>query len=380
MLIILLWLPVRAAAANPAAQLGEELKAKRDALGSFHQEFEITRTNKTSHGEQSHKEQIQVDVSKGQWRVRSVSGSGTYLRLFNGESVFWMEEGGSEYTRPKASSKEVLQPSPYDIAEPDWGKAAEIRRGPCGFQKNDHICVVIDAPAKPWVHMTTTANQVRMLNGTVRMVLDTDTGLLLSMRVVENVQSSATPYQSDIAVALKSMTYGTPVSADLFVLPAGLHEVRELSRWDAAKIRKQLSGKPAPELALNDMNGKPVSLASCKGKTILLEFWTTWCPSCREDGPALEKLYRKYSEKDLMIVGVSVNEDRKLVEKFLDEHPHTYPIVLTSENDMPHPYQISVFPTYIVIGADGTVTSAVEGDQGFGELRKLLKKAGLEVD
>ena len=47
---------------------------------------------------------------------------------------------------------------------------------------------------------------------------------------------------------------------------------------------------------------------------------------------------------------------------------------------MPRPYQIGVFPTYIVIDSDGAVASAAEGEKGFADLRKLLKKAGLETD
>jgi len=133
-------------------------------------------------------------------------------------------------------------------------------------------------------------------------------------------------------------------------------------------------------MALNNLKGTPVSLSGLKGKTVLLDFWTTWCPPCRADGPALEKLYTKYGDKDLMVIGISVSEEREIVEKFLKEHPHTYPIVLTSENEMPRAYQIAVFPTYIVIDRDGTVTTAVEGDKGFGDLRKLLKKAGLEAE
>ena len=156
--------------------------------------------------------------------------------------------------------------------------------------------------------------------------------------------------------------------------------MKELSRWNAAKIRKQLSGSAAPELNVTDMEGKPVDLSSLKGKTVLLDFWTTWCPPCRADAPSLDKLYRKYGGQDLMIVGVSVNEERSIVEKFLKDHPHTFPIVLTTENEMPRPYQIGVLPTYLVIGPDGTVGSAVEGDQGFAELRKLLKKAGMEAE
>ena len=159
-----------------------------------------------------------------------------------------------------------------------------------------------------------------------------------------------------------------------------MREVKELSRWNASKIKKQLAGKLAPELNAMDIQGKPVSLAAFKGKTVLLDFWTTWCPPCRADAPALDKLYQRYSEKELMIVGISVSEERPIVEKFLQEHPHTFPVVLTTENEMPRPYQIAIFPTYMVIDPDGNLTAAVEGDQGFGELRKLLKKAGLDTD
>ena len=79
-------------------------------------------------------------------------------------------------------------------------------------------------------------------------------------------------------------------------------------------------------------------------------------------------------------MGISVNEERPVVTQFLKEHPHDFPIALTSENDIPRPYQIGLLPTYMVIQRDGTVASAVAGDQGFSELRKLLRKAGLEPD
>jgi len=81
-----------------------------------------------------------------------------------------------------------------------------------------------------------------------------------------------------------------------------------------------------------------------------------------------------------MIIGISVNEERQTVEKFLKDHPHGSPVVLTSENEMPRPYQVGTFPTYMVIASDGTLTSAAEGDQGFGELRKFLKKAGMDPE
>jgi thiol-disulfide isomerase/thioredoxin len=166
----------------------------------------------------------------------------------------------------------------------------------------------------------------------------------------------------------------------LFQIPAGLKEVKELSKWNAAKIKKQLVGKPAPEFAVTDLTGTELKLSAFHGKTVLLDFWATWCPPCREDAPALAKLYKKYGGKELEILGISVSEDRQIVEKFLKGHQGGYPIVLTTENDLSRPYEIGVFPTYMVIDKNGILAAVVEGEKGLGELRDLLKKAGLESD
>lgn len=362
--------------------LWSELKSKREQLPGFHQEFEVTRTVKTASSSQASKRRVVLDQAQGRWRERSISGSGEYIRIFDGKDLLATEEGSDEFLRTKRKPKEEEPtPSPYAAGDPDWPKAMELERRPCGLPDADHLCVVMDVPLKRWVRNTTPNNVSRMLEGTSRLILDTETGLLIARRTVETIDNQRGPYQSDVTYSLKRMTYGTAPETTTFQLPSSdMKEVKELSRWDAAKIKKQLVGKPASELEVMDIQGKPVTLSGYQGKLVLLDFWTTWCPPCRADAPALDKLYRKYGDKDLMIVGISVSEERAIVEKFLKEHPHSFPIVLTTENDMPRQYQIGVFPTYIVIERDGTVASAAEGDQGFSELRKLLKKAGLEVE
>ena len=151
------------------------------------------------------------------------------------------------------------------------------------------------------------------------MVLDAETGLLVSSQTVELTDNGRSRYQSDTSCALKRMKYGSLLDASLFKLPPGeMRQVKELSKWNAAKIKKQLAGKTAPDLTVTDLKGKPVTLSAFKGKTVLLDFWTTWCGPCRADGPALDKLYGKYGGKDLMIVGISVSEERETVENFLN--------------------------------------------------------------
>jgi thiol-disulfide isomerase/thioredoxin len=362
---------------SPATQTWSDCVAKRERLVSAHQEFEVSQTLKTTTGSQSSKRQLILDLASLRRREISVSGSGKRIRIFDGKDVLSTEEGGEEFIRLKPKAKEPPVPSPYDTAEPDWSKAVLSERQSCGIPGREDQCVAVEAPVKPWMR----GNTVKMLQGDERMVFHLDSGLLFAVRITEVLANPQRRYQRDTVYTLKRLGYGAVVDEKLFELPpGGLREVKQLSRWDAPKIRKQLAGKPAPELEVTDMQGQPVSLSAFHGKTVPLDFWTTWCPPCRADAPALDKLYRKNGSRDLMIVGVSVSQDRPVVEKFLKEHPHEFPIVLTTENEMPRPYEVGAFPTYIVIDRDGNLTSAAEGDQGFSELRRLLKKAGLEVD
>jgi thiol-disulfide isomerase/thioredoxin len=377
-----LFLTLYVRAESPASNLWNDLKTKREKLPGLHQEFDVSQTFNTAHGAQSSKWQTIIDAAGQQWREKSVMGSGNSVTIFDGKDLLSMEEGEDEFTRAKRRPHdEDPLPSPYRSKNPDWSKAAELERRPCGIPGSDHVCVILDLPLKPWMEPGANSSLTKSLGGAQRMLLDTQTGMLLSLRVVQTIENDRGSYQREISYVLRRFSNGAPADASLFKLPSNdMREVKELSRWDAAKIKKQLAGNPAPALTLKDIKGDPIALAAAKGKTVLLDFWTTWCPPCRADAPALDKLFLKYGGQDLMIVGISVNEDRAIVEKFLKEHPHNFPVALTTENEMPRAYQIGVFPTYVVIDRDGALASAVDGEKGFADLRKLLKKAGLETE
>ena len=372
-----------AGAENPANVLWNELKAKREKLASLHQEFDVSETSKTSRTSRTAERQIVIDMSQGQWRETSVNGPGSRTRIYDGKNLFLVAEQGDEYMRTKPQFKdEDPAPFPYGFGDPDWGKAIEVRRQPCGLAAADHVCVVFDAPLRPSTRtlMGTRFSSLKVMQGTAHVMLDTETGLLISSRTVQLINVGTRFYQCDTVCNLKHMTYGGPIDTSRFGRPSGVREVKEFSKWSAAKIRKQLAGKPAVELDLTDLKENPLALSDFKGKMVLLDFWATWCRPCRADGPALEKLYRIYGDKDLVIVGVSVGEQRGVVEQFLRQNSRSYAIVLSTENEMPMPYHVSALPTYIVINRDGAVATAAQGDQGYEDLLKLLKKAGLESE
>src|SRR5262249_43813783 len=248
---------------------------------------------------------------------------------------------------------------PYTFPNVDWAKAVEpTPQGPCGLGP-DRPCVTLQAPLKRWVRAGRAAGHTTsLLAGGLRVALDAKTGMLVTSQVVEVIDDGRGGYTSDTRLALERFSQGAAMDPSLFTPPlSSMREVKELSSWDAARIEKRLAGKPAPDMTLVDLQGQPLTLSAFRGKNVLLDFWATWCPPCRADGPALEKLYRKYGASELMVVGISIDEGRDVVEPFLKQHPQSYPMVLGSENELPRAYHVRVIPTYVVIDKEGSITA-----------------------
>jgi thiol-disulfide isomerase/thioredoxin len=368
----------KALAANPAWQAWQDSILKREKLSNLHQEFLTAFSRHSASGRQASERQTVVDFAGSQWRQQLVSGSGTVVEIFDGSDLLRFEPGSPEFERKSfAKAKAQVLPFPYSYIAGDWAKARVIGRQSCGFKTSETQCVELLLPLKSF----SSGNELRMVEGYLQFLIDETNGPIVSLRQTQRFEGSRTAFQMENSYRLRRMSYNGAADPLLFRVPTEVtQEVKKLSEWDAKKIRKQLAGKPAPDLSVTTLTGAPLQLSALKGKTVLLDFWATWCPPCRADDPALNKLYDKFGGKDLEIIGISVSEDRQVVEKYLAAHPHRYPIVLTTDNEMPRPYQVRVFPTYIVVGPDGNLAAVAEGDQGFRELRRLLKQSGLDVD
>jgi peroxiredoxin len=135
-------------------------------------------------------------------------------------------------------------------------------------------------------------------------------------------------------------------------------------------------GSPAPDFTLLSLAGPPVSLHEQQGKVVLVNFWTTWCPPCREEMPALQRAHERLADQGLVVLGVNWTQEDNLadVEAFVQEFGLTFPILLDSDGlvnkDL---YQVLGLPTSVLIGRDGTVRAIRIGILDLLELESTLQ-------
>jgi thiol-disulfide isomerase/thioredoxin/Flp pilus assembly protein TadD len=123
------------------------------------------------------------------------------------------------------------------------------------------------------------------------------------------------------------------------------------------------AGSPAPDFHLTTLDGKPVSLADFRGKTLVLNEWATWCPPCREETPDLIAAAKKLGAKrDVVFLGVDSTEAAPIVRAFLAAKPMPYAQAIDGDKAFSTAYHVRAFPTTFVISGDGVLRARYVGN------------------
>lgn len=118
----------------------------------------------------------------------------------------------------------------------------------------------------------------------------------------------------------------------------------------------------APDFAAPDLNGQAVSLAALRGKVVLVNLWTTWCPPCRQEMPSMERLAAHFRGRDFQLLAVSQDEDGAAkVAPFVRELGLTFPVLLDPERRIGERYGVWGYPETFVIDRNGYVVERVIG-------------------
>lgn len=129
---------------------------------------------------------------------------------------------------------------------------------------------------------------------------------------------------------------------------------------------ESLTGQRAPDFTLKDLAGKSFTLSSQKGKVIILVFWASWCPPCREELQSLNKLYRMYKSRRLAIIAVSSDRSLAAVKEFVAQNPVDFEVIfdekLAVSRDL---YKAFMVPTTFIIDQRGIIFKKHFGEQDW---------------
>jgi peroxiredoxin len=128
---------------------------------------------------------------------------------------------------------------------------------------------------------------------------------------------------------------------------------------------------------LTSMDGKTYNLDALRGKVVLLNFWATWCPPCRREMPDMEKLYRRFGEKGLIVLAVS-DEKRETVEKFLKEQNYTFPVLLDPDRKVNTAFGIEGIPNSFLFDRQGKLAAQSIDMRTERQFLEMFKTVGLQ--
>jgi len=232
----------------------------------------------------------------------------------------------------------------------------------------EYLPIVDSAQLPIFIIQPKKSNKYWYLNGLVSRL--TDSGSQVYTQIIEqasdgyHVRPDTNDAEKQQAKKLpKQIASATQLLAQTDVTAEKNH-LRE-EAWKVSSIPESLQDYPgnsnAPALALQDMDGSAHALKDYLGKVVVLNFWATWCPPCVKEIPSLGRLQHAFSEEDLVVLSVDVGESKNEVEKFLQQVPADFPVLLNQDGTTVKQWKIIAFPTTFVIDRNGSIRLAYFG-------------------
>jgi thiol-disulfide isomerase/thioredoxin len=136
----------------------------------------------------------------------------------------------------------------------------------------------------------------------------------------------------------------------------------------------------APDYSFTTKDGEFIASDDLKGKTVVLDFWGTWCKPCLMATPYLVRLQKKYADQNVVFVGVAVNDQEDAWRAYIDKNKMEWPQFIDKTRKLVMPFAVNTYPTYIVIDGDGIIRARKSGwgmdtDNWLeDEIKRTLKK------
>lgn len=128
----------------------------------------------------------------------------------------------------------------------------------------------------------------------------------------------------------------------------------------------------ARDFRLELFGGDTVTLSDLRGRVVMVDFWASWCPPCREEAPTLAQVYKEYERQGVAFIGVDIWDSRDEALRFLDRYAVTYPNGLDEKGTIAIDYGVTGIPEKYLINWDGVLVKKFVGPMNDQKLRQVL--------
>ncbi len=135
---------------------------------------------------------------------------------------------------------------------------------------------------------------------------------------------------------------------------------------EKATRRVAVEGASAPDFELRDVNGNIWRLSDMKGSVVLINFWATWCETCRDELPSLQRLYDMTKNKsNFRLVSIIFRDDPKRAYFYMNENNYTFPVLIDSDGAVSIAYGLTGVPETFVVDKKGILRKKIIGPASF---------------
>ena len=193
---------------------------------------------------------------------------------------------------------------------------------------------------------------------------DTRNDLARVRSLLESAETLLLTEQGEYA-ALQSQI--SSLQSDLDEAEAWIAELEVM----AVEVAKEVVAQVVPEgsqvgdlssdFQLKDLDGKTVSLRDLQGSPVMLNFWATWCPPCRNEMPYLQQIYEEWQDKGLVILTINLRESTYTVRQFMQDNNYSLPVLLDTNGNVSNKYDVAAIPTTFFIDEYGVIQARKVG-------------------
>jgi cytochrome c biogenesis protein CcmG, thiol:disulfide interchange protein DsbE len=136
------------------------------------------------------------------------------------------------------------------------------------------------------------------------------------------------------------------------------------------------TGFRAPDFTLQTITGETYTLSDLQGSAVLVNMWATWCPPCKAEMPAMQKVYEEYKDQGLVVLAVNstFQDTQANIAPFIEEYGLTFPILLDTTSQVTRAYRVRSLPSSYFINRQGIITEVVIG----GPMSEALLRTRIE--